>query len=140
MKKNNLITWIVSSLVMFTASFLWHGVFLNDFSRIAYPKVIFFIIASVVYLIIGFMITKAYEIQYQNIIQRKPRLKGLITGAICGLMIYLITIVVGVSFSKTMTIEYLFIDLSWQMFEQALGGLTVGMAHIIVNRRMPFWM
>ena len=134
-----LISWIVSSIVMFIASYLWHGVFLNDFSRITYPKAIFFIVASVVYLTIGFIIAKAYEIKYESLLQKKPRLKGTLTGAICGLLIYLITMVVGISFSKTMTTEYLLIDLGWQMLEQAIGGFAVGVTHIILIRKSPYW-
>ena len=137
MNKRFLISWLVASIVMFLASYLWHGVFLNDFARLSYPKAIFFFITSIVYLIIGFIVSKVYEIKHQSILQRKPRLKGVLTSAVCGLLIYLVTIVVGISFSKTMSPEYLLLDMGWQMFEQALGGLSIGFVHIFFTRRVP---
>ena len=41
------ISWILTSVVMFTMSYVWHGLFLNDYELIAFPRTLF-VTASVV--------------------------------------------------------------------------------------------
>lgn len=114
---------------MFSLSYLWHGVFLNDFDRLSYPQTIFLIVTSFVYLVIGFVINKVHEIKLSDKFHRKPLLKGIVIGGVCGLVIYLISIVVGVSFTGNLTIEHLLFDLNWQIIEQAMGGLSIALVH-----------
>ena len=40
--------------------------------------------------------------------------------------------VVGVSFSAGSRIQNLLLDVSWQVIEQAIGGLVVGIVHVFV--------
>jgi hypothetical protein len=127
------ISWIISSLVMFLLSYVWHGIFLTDFSRLTYPKEVFFIAAAFVYLIIGFVVSKAIDVSFLvERFKRKPLLRGLLSGSVCGFFFFLIATVVGVSFSTGSKLENILLDVSWQVIEQALGGIAVGVVHIFV--------
>ena len=125
-------SWLVASIAMFTASFLWHGVFLNDFSKVEYPHGIFYTITSIVYLFIGFIVAKAYEIKLIPFLNIKPRIKGLVVGICCGFIIYITTLVIGVSFTNQITLKIILFDLSWQVLEQAIGGVCVGYIHYLI--------
>lgn len=128
-----LISWIASSLTMYLLSYVWHGIFLTDFSRLAYPKGLFLFFAAIVYLIIGFIVAKAIDVKILEArFRRKPFLRGAISGAVCGICFFLIATVVGVSFSTGSKIENLALDISWQIVEQTIGGLVVGAAHFFV--------
>lgn len=123
------VSWIVSSLVMFGASYLWHGIFLTDFSRINYPFGVFLTAACLVYLFLGFLVSKGFNIQALSALSKKPILKGLIIGMVIGASTFILTLVAGVSFSNQLTMKSLLLDLSWQIAEQAIGGITVGIVH-----------
>lgn len=132
-----LISWIISSIVMFSASYGWHGLFLTDFSKLTIPKGIFFTAASVVYLIIGFVLNKIYEISFFSAIQLRPILRASLRGIYMGISIYLITIVTGFSFINVNS-QNILLDFSWQAFEQGLGGLSVGLIHHFYFREFVF--
>jgi len=126
------VSWILSSLLMFCASYLWHGVFLTDFSRINYPIGFFLTVASFVYLLFGFIISKGYSLIIFNKISGKKILKGLLIGMVTGVAVFSITLVAGVSFSYQLTMENLLLDLTWQIFEQSIGGVAVGLVHVLL--------
>jgi H+/Cl- antiporter ClcA len=131
--KRFFISWISSSLVMFLLSYAWHGLFLTDFDRLTYPKGIYLIFAALVYMLIGFVVARAIDYKgLEKNFKRKPLLRGLISGAACGIAFFLIATVVGVSFSTGSTLENLVLDITWQFIEQGLGGLAVGVVHIFV--------
>ena len=138
LSKRFFISWIASSLCMFAAFYLWHGMFLTDFMNLAYPKEIFLVVASCVYLLAGFALNKVYEIKMLAGFHRKPVLRGMIAGAMLGVIIFMVTTVMGVSFSGTRTIADLLLDISWQTVEQALGGAVVGVVHILVFDERAF--
>lgn len=118
---------------MFLLSYVWHGIFLTDFSRLSYPKGLFLIFASFVYLIIGFVVAKAIDFKLiEKYFKRRPILKGALAGAALGFIFFLISTVVGVSFSTGSKLENLLLDASWQTIEQAIGGAVVGIVHIFV--------
>ena len=123
-------SWIASSLVMFSLSYLWHGVFLNDLQRLPYPKEIFLTGSAVTYLILGFLITKIYLLNFPKNIARQPLLRGLISGSVLGVCTYVVALVVGVSFSNKLTPTYILFDILWQTFEQTVGGITVTVVFI----------
>jgi membrane protease YdiL (CAAX protease family) len=127
------ISWIGSSLVMFALSYIWHGLFLTDFSRLSYPKELFLVFASFVYLIIGFVMAKAIDVKFlENHFKRKPIIKGAVTGAALGFTLFIISTVVGVSFSTGSKLENLLLDVCWQVIEQSFGGVAVGLAHFFI--------
>mgnify|MGYP001582006710 CR=1 FL=1 len=128
--KRFFLSWIVSSLVMFGMSYLWHGVFLNDLERISYPKEIFLTGSIITYLILGFLVTKIYMMKFPKQIARKPLVRGIISGALLGLSTYIVALVIGVSFNSTLTPQYILFDILWQTVEQTFGGITVGLIYI----------
>ncbi len=118
---------------MFALSYIWHGIFLTDFSRLSYPKEIFLVFAAFVYLIIGFIVAKAIDAKpLEKYFKRKPLIKGLVAGGIIGFALFMISTVVGISFSTGSKLENLLLDVSWQVIEQGLGGVVVGIAHFFV--------
>ena len=131
--KRFFISWIASSIVMFLLSYVWHGIFLTDFSRLSYPKEIFLIIACLVYLIIGFVVAKAIDVKLlDKFFKRRPIIKGAVAGAAVGFILFLVSAVAGVSFSTGSKLENLLLDVCWQVIEQAAGGAVVGVAHFFI--------
>ena len=130
-------SWLASSLVMFSLSYLWHGIFLNDLQRLSYPKEIFLIGSIITYLILGFLVTKIYQMKFPVSIARKPIVRGLISGAFLGIATYIVALVIGVSFNNEAKVEYILFDLLWQTVEQTFGGIAVGLIYIWVYEGNP---
>ena len=131
--KRFFISCIASSIVMFVLSYIWHGVVLTDFSRLSYSKHLFLFFAAIVYVIIGFVVSKSIEFKIlEQRFKRKPIIRGAISGAMCGICFFLITTVLGVSFSTGPKLENMLLDLSWQTLEQCIGGIVVGLTYIFV--------
>lgn len=131
--KRFFISWLASSVVMFLLSYAWHGIFLTDYSRLSYPKEIFLTFSAVVYLIIGFVVSKSVDSKIiAEHFNHNPVLRGAISGAACGLTFFLIATVVGVSFSTHSKIENLLLDVTWQVIEQSIGGIVVGIVHLLI--------
>ena len=97
-----------------------------------YPLSLFLLFASVVYLVAGAFVAKVYTLEIFSRFTKHPFLKGLLSGSVCGILLYLISLVIGVSFSRSITMQYMLIDITWQMIEQGLGGLVVGVVHAFV--------
>lgn len=139
LRRRFFISWLLSTIVMFGVSYLWHGTVLNDFERLNYPEPIFFSCAAVAYLIIGLALNKAHEKFKKYVYDKstlesfksKPILKGMITGAMCGFSVYIIALVVGISFNYNLSLQNILLDLSWQITEQTIGGLVVGVMYRI---------
>ena len=87
--KRFFISWLLSSLLMFLLSYVWHGIFLTDLSRLSYPKALFLFFAAIVYLMIG-------------------------------------------SFSTGSKLENMILDITWQLIEQGMGGLVVGIVRLLI--------
>jgi len=131
--KRFFISWLLSSLLMFLLSYVWHGIFLTDLSRLSYPKALFLFFAAIVYLMIGFIVTKAMDFKiFDKHLKRKPVLRGLIAGACCGIAFFMIATVVGVSFSTGSKLENMILDITWQLIEQGMGGLVVGIVRLLI--------
>jgi hypothetical protein len=76
---------------------------------------------------------KAIDVKIlENRFRRKPIIKGAVTGVAIGFTLFIISTVVGVSFSTGSKLENLFLDVCWQMIEQSFGGITVGIAHFFI--------
>ncbi|MBI4929801.1 MAG: hypothetical protein HY841_03495 [Bacteroidetes bacterium] len=135
--KRFFLSWILSSVVMFSLSYLWHGVFLNDLERLSYPKEIFLTGSIITYLILGFLVTKIYLMKLPKQLARKPLVRGIISGALLGLSTYIVALVIGVSFNSTLTPQYILFDLLWQTVEQTFGGITVGLIYIWIYDGNP---
>ena len=135
LKKGFLIVWLISSLTMMGMSYIWHGMVLNDYHNIKLPMASFLLLQSIVYVVIGFLLTFVYHYTH---IKKKLKYKGFVMGAALGFFIYLIAYVLGVSF-KTGAIDYVIVvDFLWQMMEQAVGGGIVGYSFAVSDRIAKF--
>ena len=75
--------------------------------------------------------------KFSKKIDRKPLLKGLLSGALLGIATYIVSMVIGVSFNSELKVEYILFDLLWQMAEQTVGGITAGIVYIWVYEGDP---
>jgi hypothetical protein len=135
--KRFVIGWIISSMVMFGLSYLWHGIFLNDYQLISYPLGVYLIAAAIAYLFIGFLVSRAFIIEYFDRFTRHPLLRGPAIGFACGVLVYIVATAVHVTFNKDMDLKYLVLDITWQGIEQAFGGLVIGIVYMVVFEPFP---
>lgn len=126
------ISWLTSSMVMFGLSYCWHGIILNDYALLSFPIGIFIAAASVAYLFIGALVSRAYMVRFFDKLAEHPLARGPLVGAVCGLVVYALSLVVGITFSKHLDLKDLMLDVPWQVFEQAFGGVIVGLVHLLV--------
>jgi hypothetical protein len=125
MGRKFVISWISSSVLMFSISYVWHGIILNDISNLSYPRGIYLFSSSIVYLVVGLTITTIFSAQIIGKIINNLFLRGIILGALIGMVLFMFAMVVGVTFTKSVTINSIAFDLPWQMLEQSLGGLII---------------
>ena len=135
--KRFFLSWLLSALIMFGVSYVWHGVFLNDFERLNYPKEIFLTGSVITYLILGFLVTQLFLMRFPKSIARKPMLRGIISGVLLGIATYVVSLVIGVSFSSALTTKYILFDILWQAVEQMCGGITVAFVYISIYEGNP---
>lgn len=122
---------------MFGVSYVWHAVILNDVVRLSYPKEIFLTGSVITYLILGFLLTKIYLTNFPKNLIVKPFTRGIVSGIMLGVATYIVTLVIGVGFSNTLTLQNILFDLSWQAIEQMLGGLTVAFVYVSIYEGNP---
>jgi hypothetical protein len=132
---------------MFGLSYLWHGLFLNDYKLINYPIGIYIASATITYLIIGFIVSRMFLLQLFDKISVHPMLRGPAIGFACGLLIYIVAIAIQtvnasgygsiVTFNKEWDIKYLLLDITWQGIEQGVGGLLIGIVYMLVYEPLP---
>ncbi len=124
--------WLLSGTVMFGLSYVWHGLLLSDLDELRIPLTLYFILAALVYLVLGFILAVGVHkaIQYELI-----SLKGafpffsMLLGAAVGFVVYLVIFVLGMSFAKDGMV-HMVVDVIWQMVEQGVGGLMVSLGII----------
>lgn len=117
------LAWILTFVFLYGLSYTWHGVILNDLSRVTYPTNVFLLMVGAVYFCISFVITFLAQVLP---FEKKMHIKGLMVGAPLGLFIYLIAFVFGISFYSNPTLVHVLFDLAWQTFEGAIGGIVSG--------------
>jgi hypothetical protein len=135
--KRFFIGWLVSSLTMFGLSYVWHGLFTNDYQLINYPLGIYLIAAAIAYLFIGFLVSVAFTFSIFDRVSRHPLGRGPVAGFLCGILVYIIALVVQVTFNKYLDLKILLFDLTWQGIEQAMGGFAVGIVSMFVFEPLP---
>ena len=135
--KRFMLGWLFSSILMFASSYLWHGVVLNDYERISYPFEIYLISAGVVYLIIGFLMSRIFIAEFLDRYSEKAIPRGLLTGAGMGAIVFMSALVFGVSFSSITDLKFMIFDFVWQVIEQTAGGLVVGLVYLLVFEFVP---
>ncbi|MCC6540650.1 MAG: hypothetical protein IT225_00365 [Flavobacteriales bacterium] len=123
---------LLSAVVMFLVSWLWHGVALTDLDEIRIPMGLYFSLAGLVYLILGFGMTFAVHtaVMYEWIsLKRAFPLASMLLGAALGFVVYLVIFVLGMSFTRGGMVHVV-ADVIWQMVEQGMGGLMVSVGII----------
>ncbi|NQY08707.1 MAG: hypothetical protein HRT71_04230 [Flavobacteriales bacterium] len=128
-------SWIAISTVMFSVSYAWHALILNDFIKIQYPENIFLSLAIAVYLAIGAMMATVFSILE---VEQGFVKKASLIGALSGLLVYAIVFLFGISFNGTYNFDYLLVDLGWQALEQGIGGVILGVVYeqvTLIERR-----
>ncbi len=126
-------SWVISSIIMYGISYLWHGVITTDLQKVSYPISVFLISAGIVYFVVGFLITRVYQSKLlSGKFNKQPLSKGLLCGAGLGFVLFLMALVLGISFNQSATLEYMLIDMCWQIIEQMCGGIVVAIVHMLV--------
>jgi hypothetical protein len=131
LKRRFIVAFLFSTFVMMGLSFIWHGVMLNDLIYIPSPHYLFYSLAILAYLFIGFCLTFVFTYLSMGI---GIKMKGSLMGLALGFFIYLIAFVLGVSFKGSGT-EHVVVDFLWQMIEQGIGGSVVGGVYALARRR-----
>lgn len=131
------ISWIVSAVLMYVAFYVWHGLFLNDLSRITFSKTIFLILAALIYLVISFVLYKIFESKLLAKYITSPMLKGIVSGFILGFILFALVTVLGISFTKNVNMTYILADCVWQIVEQIIGGIIIGLGKVMIFEPIP---
>lgn len=132
LERRILLPWVLSAVVMYGLSYVWHGIALTDLSELKVPLALYLTLSGVVYLLIGLGITVAVHqcIRHEWISLRSGfPLMSIGVGAIIGFVVYLLVLTLGMSFASGQ-LRHILVDVLWQMFEQGLGGLMVGLGII----------
>lgn len=138
-RRHTVLPTVLAAVVMFGVSFLWHGVVLKDLEDLHVPLTLYFVLAGLVHLCIGFVLTIATHkaIEYEWISLNGPfPLMAFLLGAAFGFFVFLLIFVLGVSFTKG-GVVHIVVDIVWQMVEQGLGGLAVSLG-LIYDMRQSF--
>jgi hypothetical protein len=126
------ISWLVSAVIMYSAFYCWHAILSNDFYKIQYPKGIFLILAALVYIVISFVLAKIFD--YKPIRKKIKNLflRAIVLGSLLGLLLFSISIVLGIGFSASYSIQIFVLDALWQLFEQILGCFVIALTHVFI--------
>lgn len=131
-RRHVLLPWLLASAVMFGLSYVWHGLLLTDLEDLRIPRTLYFILAGVVYLVLGLALTigvhKAIQYEWISLKGAFPVMCMLLAAA-AGFFVYLVIFVLGMSFAKSGAV-HMVVDALWQMVEQAVGGLMVSLGII----------
>jgi len=131
-RRSILVPALLAAVVMFLVSWLWHGVALTDLEEIRIPISLYFTLAGLVYLVLGFGMTFAVHtaVMHEWIsLKRAFPFTSMLLGAAVGFFVYLVIFVLGMSFTKGGMVHVV-ADVIWQMVEQGLGGLMVSLGII----------
>ena len=131
------VSWIIAAVLMYVAFYMWHGVFLNDLSRITFPLALFLGLAALVYLVISYVVYRTYESKIIEKYIPQPMLRGVVSGLMIGFILFALVAVLGISFTSHVNATYLMADCAWQIVEQIIGGLIIGLCKIIIFEPIP---
>ncbi len=131
------ISWIVAAIFMYSAFYGWHGLFLNDLTRISFSKPLFLGLAALVYLVISVVLYRIYESKLLAKYIHSAMLRGVVAGFGLGFILFSVVTVLGISFTKNVTMEYIIADFAWQISEQMLGGVVIGLGKVLIFEPIP---
>ena len=117
---------------MFGLSYVWHGLALTDLQELKIPLTLYFVLALLVYLVLGLVLTlvvhKAIQYEWISLKGAFPFMAALI-GTVAGFFVYLVIFIMGMTFTKH-GMMHVVVDILWQMVEQGMGGLAVSLGII----------
>jgi len=130
------LSWLLTSLVMFSLFYVWHGLFLNDFKRIQFPLFWFQVFAAVTYLLFGIALFLLFE---SHLLKKISNLflRGLVSGLILGFTAFMVASIVNISLTKHLSMQHLMIDCVWQMVEQVIGAMVIVLLKILIHEPQP---
>ena len=131
------LSWILAAVLMYVAFYFWHGIFLNDLNRISFSKALFLGLAALVYLVISFVVYRTYESKLLAKYISQPMLRGVVSGFMVGFVLFALVAVLGVSFTNNVNATYLIADCTWQIGEQIIGGLIIGLGKVVIFEPIP---
>jgi hypothetical protein len=126
------VSWIVGAIVMYLAFYAWHGIFLDELSRISYSRGLFFLFAAFSYLVISFLLFKIFEMKLLKKYVSNLFLRGIVAGIILAGVVFVVTRVTGVGIGTSVTLKHLLLDISWQTVEQSLGGMIMALGQLFI--------
>ncbi|HQQ93616.1 MAG TPA: hypothetical protein PLQ93_03605 [Bacteroidia bacterium] len=130
------LSWLLSSLVMFTLFYLWHGVFLNDFKRLQFPLLWFQLFAAFTYLLFGVGLYFMFESSFFRKVKNLP-LRAVFCGTALGFTIFMAASIVNISLTRHLSPQHLMIDAVWQMVEQIVGAMVVVLLKVLIHDTHP---
>ena len=131
------VSWILAAVLMYAAFYFWHGIFLNDLNRISFSKTLFLGLAALVYLVISFLLYRTYESKLLSKHISHAIFRGVVSGFILGFVLFALVTVLGISLTKNVNITYIVADCVWQIAEQLIGGLIMGLGKLIIYEPIP---
>jgi len=132
LKRRILAPWLLSAVVMMVISFAWHGLALTDISDLRMDRRLYFGLSTLAYLIIALAITRMVQflIMREWISLKGPfPVKAMFVGGATGIVVYLAILAMGLSFASR-GMQHAVVDFAWQVVEQSVGGLMVGLGII----------
>lgn len=127
LRRRILVPWLLSSVVMYGLSYVWHGIALTDLQELTVPLTLYLLLAAMVYLALGLGMTLImhYALSYELISMREAfPFKAMALGGAVGFLVYLVVFILGISFAAHNAM-HIVVDVLWQMLEQSIGGLMV---------------
>lgn len=116
---------------MCALSYIWHGIILTDYVRLNIKKAKLLGLSSLYSFILAFIMVKVFEFDIlERYFSRQPLFRGLLVGAVTGLIYYFVSTFFHFSFNTSTTSFSRMIDIGYQVFEQAIGGFVIGMVFI----------
>jgi hypothetical protein len=131
------LSWIVAAVLMYLAFYFWHGIFLNDLNRLSFPKALFLALAALVYLVVSFVVYRTYESKILKTHIFSPIFRGIVSGFLVGFILFSVVTVLGISFSKNINVTYIIADCAWQIAEQVVGGIVIGLGKMFIIEPIP---
>lgn len=131
------VSWIAAAILMYAAFYFWHGIFLNDLNSISFSKALFLLLTALVYLVISYVLYRVYEMRLLNRFISSTLVRGIVSGILLGFILFAITTVLGISFTKHANMTYMMADCLWQMTEQVLGGVIIAIGKAVLYEPKP---
>ena len=123
--------WLLSAILMYVAFYIFHGVLTNDIIKLTLPKTLFFSVAAIVYLVVGFGMSLLFNSTSLKKNIHGPYKRSLLIGILTALFMYGVAFTVGISFSFSVSMLNFLVDICWQLVEQSIGAFFIALANTL---------